>query len=211
MASSILILALLCRPRLPVVSTPLLGSKVNSFLTKLLTMAIGHAGRPLGLLRGRTVCPDLRRSLLQHNGILRLLERTVRCGFVYHEHLLKRRYDNIRRGRVGCRFPCDPQREAFSSIMDVLPETLKAIQALQIHQHDRRARGNLVASSRPRSNDAKPYGPESPSTYDLLVRARTGAGKTLTFLILIIEARVRAVENARQKRVLEDVLLFHES
>ncbi|PBK86649.1 hypothetical protein ARMGADRAFT_1086482 [Armillaria gallica] len=97
-----------------------------------------------------------------------------------------------------------PKWKPFS-IKDGLPETLKAIQALQTHQHDRRARGSPVASSRPHSNDAKPYGPETPSTYDFLVRARTGTGKTLTFLVPIIEARVRAVENARQKRVLEDI------
>ncbi len=104
-----------------------------------------------------------------------------------------------------------PKGKPFSSLKDVLPKILKAIQALQTHQHDRRARGSPVASSRPRSNDAKPYSPESPSTYDLLICAHTGTGKASTFPVPIIEARVRAVENARQKRVLEDVLFYHES
>lgn len=76
--------------------------------------------------------------------------------------------------------PIDAQREAFSSLRNVLLlETLKAIQAPYTYQHDRHARGSSVASSRPRSNDAKPYDPNLPPPAISSVCARTGMGKTL--------------------------------
>ncbi len=56
----------------------------------------------------------------------------------------------------------------------------------------------------------RPYNPESTSIRDLLVCACASTGKTLTslaFLVPIIEARLKAVENARRKRILDDELL----
>ncbi|SJL04221.1 uncharacterized protein ARMOST_07582 [Armillaria ostoyae] len=47
---------------------------------------------------------------------------------------------------------------------------------------------------------AKPYDPKSTFTRDLLVHACTGTSTTLAFLAPIIEARIRAVENAGQKK-----------
>lgn len=43
---------------------------------------------------------------------------------------------------------------------------------------------------------AEPFNPDSPSTHprDLLVRAKTGTGKTLAFLIPAVEARLKAID-----------------
>lgn len=48
---------------------------------------------------------------------------------------------------------------------------------------------------------AEPYDPESKNPRDLLVKAKTGTGKTLGFLIPLVEARMKALKLAGQKAV----------
>ncbi|KAE9391222.1 DEAD-domain-containing protein [Gymnopus androsaceus JB14] len=50
---------------------------------------------------------------------------------------------------------------------------------------------------------SQPHNPESPNVRDLLVRAKTGTGKTLTFLVPAIEARAKAIENAGKKALID--------
>ncbi|KAK0215598.1 P-loop containing nucleoside triphosphate hydrolase protein [Armillaria fumosa] len=157
----------------------------------------------------RTNCMS-RRSLLtfsQRNGILRLLQkngsvRSASTAVAYEE-------EELDAGAVVTPKPEPVQGttgKPFSSLKGVLlPETLKAITVKPFKLTNMTAVQEEVLSLLP--DLAKPYDPESTSTRDLLVRARTGTGKTLAFLVPIIEARVRAVENAGQKRVLDDGLL----
>ncbi len=55
---------------------------------------------------------------------------------------------------------------------------------------------------------AKPYDPEDASTSprDLLVKARTGTGKTLAFLIPAIEARMKALDKHAKQAVADSGL-----
>ncbi|KAF5367171.1 hypothetical protein D9758_004049 [Tetrapyrgos nigripes] len=48
---------------------------------------------------------------------------------------------------------------------------------------------------------ADPYDPSKKTTRDLLVRAKTGTGKTVAFLLPAIEARLRCIEEAGEKAV----------
>jgi ATP-dependent RNA helicase MSS116, mitochondrial len=48
---------------------------------------------------------------------------------------------------------------------------------------------------------AEPYNPASPAPRDLLVKAKTGTGKTLGFLVPAIEARLKALDAAGKKAV----------
>ena len=50
---------------------------------------------------------------------------------------------------------------------------------------------------------AEPYNPDSKNARDLLVKARTGTGKTLGFLIPAVEARVKALHAAGKQAVLD--------
>ncbi|KAK0482454.1 P-loop containing nucleoside triphosphate hydrolase protein [Armillaria novae-zelandiae] len=150
----------------------------------------------------RTNCMS-RRSLLtfsQRNGILRLLQksgsvRSASTAVAYEEE----------ESDVGAVVTPKPEPaqgttgKPFSSLKDVLlPETLKAITVKPFKLTNMTAVQEEVLSLLP--DLAKPYDPKSTSTRDLLVRARTGTGKTLAFLVPIVEARVRA-------RVLDDGLL----
>ncbi|KAK0231640.1 hypothetical protein EDD85DRAFT_956394 [Armillaria nabsnona] len=90
----------------------------------------------------------------------------------------------------------------FSSLKDVLlHDTLKAITVKPFKLTSLTAMQEEVLSLLP--DLAKPYDPESTSTHDLLVHAGTGTGKTLAFLVPIIEGGVRALENASEKRILD--------
>ncbi|KAJ3823835.1 P-loop containing nucleoside triphosphate hydrolase protein [Lentinula raphanica] len=53
----------------------------------------------------------------------------------------------------------------------------------------------------------KPHNPESPTVRDLLVRAKTGTGKTLAFLIPAIEARERALNQAGKQALVDSGLM----
>jgi ATP-dependent RNA helicase MSS116, mitochondrial len=50
---------------------------------------------------------------------------------------------------------------------------------------------------------AEPYDPESKTTRDLLVRAKTGTGKTIAFLVPAIEARLKAMHEAGKQAVVD--------
>lgn len=50
---------------------------------------------------------------------------------------------------------------------------------------------------------SEPHDPKSPNVRDLLVRAKTGTGKTLTFLVPAIEARVKAIKAAGKKALID--------
>ncbi|KAK0204233.1 P-loop containing nucleoside triphosphate hydrolase protein [Desarmillaria ectypa] len=160
----------------------------------------------------RTNCMS-RRPLLtfsQRNGILGLLQksglgsvRSASTAVAYEDE------DSLDAGVVVTpdSTPAPGKTgKSFTSLKDVLlPETLKAITVKPFKLTNMTPVQEEVLSLLP--DLAKPYDPDSTSTRDLLVRARTGTGKTLAFLVPIIEARVRAVENAGKKRVLEDGLL----
>ncbi|PBK60343.1 hypothetical protein ARMSODRAFT_1026626 [Armillaria solidipes] len=90
-------------------------------------------------------------------------------------------------------------REPFSDLKDVLlPETLKVRLTVKPFKLTSTAAVQKEVLSF-LLGLAKPYDPESISTRALLVRARTSTGKTLAYLVPIIEARVRAAENSGQK------------
>ncbi|KIK58407.1 hypothetical protein GYMLUDRAFT_86278 [Collybiopsis luxurians FD-317 M1] len=50
---------------------------------------------------------------------------------------------------------------------------------------------------------AEPYDSKSNITRDLLVRAKTGTGKTIAFLVPAIEARIKAIEKAGKQAVID--------
>jgi ATP-dependent RNA helicase MSS116 len=50
---------------------------------------------------------------------------------------------------------------------------------------------------------AEPYDPAAPKVRDLLVKAKTGTGKTLGFLVPAVEARLKMIEREAQRAVAE--------
>lgn len=152
-----------------------------------------------------------RRSLLsfsQHNGILGLLQKnvSVRSASTAVAYEDKESLDPGTAVKPTSPPAAEKTGKPFASLTGaLLPDTLKAIMVKPFKLTSMTPIQEEVLSLLP--DLAKPYNPESTSSRDLLIRARTGTGKTLAFLVPVIEARVRAVENAGQKRVLDDGLL----
>ncbi|EJD05523.1 DEAD-domain-containing protein [Fomitiporia mediterranea MF3/22] len=88
----------------------------------------------------------------------------------------------------------------------VSPKTLDAITVRPFkHTHmtpvQEAVLGMLPALSDPLKKDEKGNFVDSECTRDLMVRAKTGTGKTLAFLVPAIESRVKAIDEAREEAV----------
>jgi ATP-dependent RNA helicase MSS116, mitochondrial len=100
---------------------------------------------------------------------------------------------------VGSEFP------EFSTLKGkVSEETLRAVMGRPLKNLTHMSA--VQAQVLPRLPElAEPYNPdaEAKATRDLLVKAKTGTGKTLAFLIPAVEARLRAIEDAKSAALKE--------
>ncbi|CCM04003.1 uncharacterized protein FIBRA_06160 [Fibroporia radiculosa] len=98
----------------------------------------------------------------------------------------------------------------FSTLQDVVsPGTLKAITGHPLHLKNM---SPVQAAVLPLMSDlTKPYDPkdESNTPRDLLVRAKTGTGKTLAFLVPVIEARLKVLA-AHGRQAVKDAGLVND-
>ncbi|KAF8828318.1 P-loop containing nucleoside triphosphate hydrolase protein [Lentinula edodes] len=99
-----------------------------------------------------------------------------------------------------------PSTRPFESLKDIIsPQTYQAIVGEPMRLKNMTSVQTEVLSHLPQIS--YPYDPKTPHVRDLLVRAKTGTGKTLAFLIPAIEAREKAIKQSGTQALLDAGLM----
>ncbi|KAJ3748091.1 DEAD-domain-containing protein [Lentinula detonsa] len=94
----------------------------------------------------------------------------------------------------------------FETLKEVIsPKTYQALVGEPMKLRNMTAVQTSVLSRLPEISE--PHNPSSPVVRDFLVRAKTGTGKTLAFLIPAIEAREKAIKQAGKQALLDSGLM----
>ncbi|KAJ3879858.1 P-loop containing nucleoside triphosphate hydrolase protein [Lentinula edodes] len=99
-----------------------------------------------------------------------------------------------------------PPTRPFETLKDIIsPQTYQAIVGEPMRLKNMTTVQTEVLSHLPQIS--YPYDPKTPHVRDLLVRAKTGTGKTLAFLVPAIEAREKAIKQAGTQALLDAGLM----